>query len=154
MPATAWPMMSVTCQPAWGPSKPKPVMLAQTRAGCPFADGIDVDPERFELAGLEGLDHDVCGLGEPAEEVAAVVLAEVERDGALVGVEVPEAQRGLTAGVVGMEGRESTRGVAARRLDLDHVGAEVGEQLAGVVSHFGGEIEHAHAVESCGSHAR
>ena len=78
--------------------------------GLSFADGVDIDAERFELAGLEGLDHDVCGLGEPAEEVAAVVLAEVERDGALVGVEVPEAQGGLATGVAGMEGRESARG--------------------------------------------
>ena len=86
--------------------------------------------------------------------MAAVVLAEVEGDGALVGVEVPEAQGGLAAGVAGVEGRESARGVAAGRFDLDHVGAEVGEQLAGVVAHLGGEIEHADAVESCGSHAR
>ena len=33
------------------------------------------------------------------------------------------------------------------RLDLDHVGAEVGERLAGVVAHLGGEIEHADVIE-------
>ena len=31
--------------------------------------------------------------------------------------------------------------------DLDHIGAEVGEQLAGVVPHLGGEVEHADGVE-------
>ena len=57
--------------------------------------GVGVDAlfgECFALGGAPGLDGDVGGLDEFAEQPAAVVLAEVEGDRALVGVEVPEAE--------------------------------------------------------------
>ena len=61
------------------------------------------------------------------EGLAVAVVVQVEDDPALAGVAVQEQRRGfrVAAGC-------SSRAVAGRRLDLDHVGAEVGEQLAAV----------------------
>ena len=81
----------------------------------------------LERAGPEVLEHDVRALGEAQEEVAPVGLREVERDEPLVAPErlEPEPLAVLARPV-------PARRVDARRvLDLDHVGAVVGEEHPG-----------------------
>ena len=81
------------------------------------------------LRGL-ALEHDV-GLGhEPAEVVGPRVGGEVEHDAALGRVVVPPPEAALGVVDVVGEGSVGAAGVTARRLDHDHVGAEVAEQLA------------------------
>src|SRR5437870_419574 len=75
---------------------------------------------------------------------ARALLLEIEHDRALVAVgvekDVPHAGMAERPGVA--------HHVAAGRLDLDHVGAEVGEDLRRVrAHHHRGEVEHAHAVQ-------
>ena len=49
------------------------------------------------------------------------------------------------------ERRLTTCGRTGRRLDADHVGAEVGEQLGSILARSAREIEHTHAVERRGA---
>src|SRR5262249_764279 len=78
-------------------------------------------------AGTEVLGEDVGAGGEPGDEGLTLGLAQVARDGLLVSPldppHVPDTGGGLVA-----EPREVV--AAAGLLDLDHVGAELGEQRA------------------------
>ena len=66
------------------------------------------------------------------EDGAAVVGVDVEGDALLVAVEVDEEAGLFGVGDVAGEGAEAARVVARRRLDLDDLRAEVGEQLRAV----------------------
>ena len=94
-------------------------------------------------AGPEVLGDDVGPGGEPPHHVPALRRRQVDRDRALAGVLLAEvrALRPLP---------ELPRHVALRRLDLDHVGAEVGEQPAGVrAGEHPAQVEHLDALERC-----
>ena len=88
-----------------------------------------------EAADLVVLDQDVGAAGEPADEALAGRGRQVEGDRALrpVGREEIGGVGRLRACRVAQEGRPPGTGVvaAARALDLDHVGAEIGQQLRG-----------------------
>ncbi len=72
------------------------------------------------------------------QQRAAVVGFEIDGEAALVAVESAEETGG--------EAGEAAGRIAADRLDLDHVGAEVGENEASARPHDGvAEFEHANA---------
>src|SRR5207302_7938330 len=65
---------------------------------------------------------------ERAERLAVALLMQVEDDRALAAVVLPEEQRAFGILAILVEGTDAPRGVPARRLDLDDVGAEPGER--------------------------
>ena len=90
------------------------------------------------------MDEQVCVREQLVQRRAAIGLCGVHNDAALVGVDggeqAPRQRRavigaaagdgsGLDAFTVGSERPTTARGVASRRLHLDDVGAQVGEQL-------------------------
>ena len=62
----------------------------------------------------------------------AVGILDVERDAALVGVEVQKVQTLFRMRLVVFERRHAARLVAGRRFDLDHVGAHVSQEFGAV----------------------
>ena len=84
-----------------------------------LAHGVARQTEALEVTFTQGLDHDV-GRTEELDELRPAGLVGRDRDRALVGVEVHEAL-----------GQPPLR-IAPGRLDLDHVGPEVGEDLGAV----------------------
>jgi hypothetical protein len=88
-----------------------------------------------------------CGRQEAAEEVASGGVLEVEGYAPLVGAEVEEIEALLGVNLVVVEGADGARGMAAGRLDRDHVGAEVGEQLRAVQPYLAGDIQDADVAE-------
>jgi len=89
-------------------------------------DRVVTDAEPLERARPEVGDDHVCALAQAARELAAGVVAQVERDRAFVAV--GGVVVGRTALGVGRR-RPPPRVVPGRRLDLHHVGAEVAERL-------------------------
>jgi len=86
----------------------------------------------------------VRALGQLEERAAARFLLEVEHEAPLAAV-APEVE-GRHVGVPPRP--ELARGVPLRRLDLDHVGAEVTELLGRPrAQHDRGAVENAHAIE-------
>ena len=91
-----------------------------------------VQPQPLCVGRREVLDQDV-GVGQQLEQqLPALLRLDVEADAELVGVEVHERETALAVLEVARVGRDRARRVALGILDLDHLGAEVGEQLAGV----------------------
>src|SRR5262249_20151580 len=85
-------------------------------------------------ADLEILDQYVGSRGELAHDAAALLGLEINLDRTFApigGVKVGSAEMAAVGG--GHEGRPPTAGVVAGALalDLDHVGAEIGENLPG-----------------------
>src|SRR5439155_7408892 len=98
---------------------------------------IPADVERAVEAEAEVVDHDVGGADEVEEDVAARGALQVEREGALAAIPADEAEE-LEA-----------EGIAAGRLDLHDVGAELGEQQrAEGAGDEAREIEDADAFEA------
>jgi hypothetical protein len=92
--------------------------------GVAGGDGVVVQREALEPAGPEVLDHDVGPGGEALGHVEVRGLLQVQRDRPLVPVDAQVVRRDVVA-----HGRHPRAGVVAgRALDLDHLGAEVGEQ--------------------------
>src|SRR5208282_165405 len=84
------------------------------------------DSEAVGDTGSIVLDQSVGLNREPAHEVAAVLLLDVDHDAALVAVEVQE-RRGEAAA---LWADAPAHRVALGRFDFDHVGAKVAEQLS------------------------
>ncbi len=109
---------------------------------------VDVLPGQahaVERAGREILDQHVAGLDQLVEHALALRVLGVDRDRALVVVEHGEVERVRALHVDQLAARDVAD---ARTLDLDHVGAEPGEQLrAGRTRLHMREVENAHAVE-------
>ncbi len=110
-----------------------------------LVDVLPGQPHAVERAGREILHQHVAGLDQLVEHALALRVLGVDRDRALVVVEHGEVER---VGV-GHVAQLAARDVAdAGALDLDHVGAEPGEQLrAGRARLHVGEVEDAHACE-------
>ena len=103
------------------------------------------------MAGLEGLDDNVCDRNEPLKHRAVLGHFQIEDDTALVRVQVEPVETPVSALLIAVERRQVPDGVAARRLDLDDVGAQVCEQLRAVLADLSREVEHADIVESAGA---
>src|SRR5262249_16191854 len=101
--------------------------LAVDDAGILYGDLLVADAVALQGAGPEVGDHDVGALAEPACELQVAGVLEVEHERALVavrGVEVRGTARRIDRRLPG------PGVVAAGRLDLDHVRAEVAERHA------------------------
>ncbi len=83
-----------------------------------------------QVAGIVRLDQKISALDEAAQQIAAGVALEVESDRALVAIVRPPIQRTIWVRRVLVERPDIARSASAHRLDLDHVGAHVGEHLA------------------------
>ena len=109
---------------------------------------VDVLPGQahaVERAGREILHQHVADLDQLVEHPLAFRMLGIDRDRALVVIEHREIERVRALHVDQLAARDVAH---ARTLDLDHVGAEPGEQLrAGRARLHMREIEDAHAVE-------
>jgi hypothetical protein len=114
-------------------------------AGVPGAECLGAEPERGERARRLRLDQHVGARGERGEPLG--LPAPVEDQAPLAQVVEPEEQAPLRVRHAVHEGRDSPRRVAARRLDLHHVGAEAGQQLPRERAGDPGQVEDADAVE-------
>ena len=112
------------------------------------AQHVVADAPFVERARLEILDQDVGGLQHLHQHRAAAFGGEVEADRALVAVDADEI-----GGVLVVEGRAPVAHlVAGGRLDLDHVGAVVGEDLRAIgAAEHAREIDHAQACHRAGA---
>ena len=100
-------------------------------------------------AGAEILDDDIGGARQPARRRLPVLGLQVERDALLVAVHRTER-----AVVVGLAPHPE-RIAAIRRLDLDDLGAQIGQQHAGEwTADVAGEFEDLDAVKGAGVHGR
>ena len=96
--------------------------------GVAFAPGLHV----LELRGTPLPDHDVRPPEQPRELRPAGSRRPVEDDASLVGVEVEKGPAGR--GAAARNDTPAAHRIALRRLDLDHLRAEVRERLAGARS--------------------
>jgi hypothetical protein len=102
-----------------------------------------------QRAGTHRLDDDVGTLHQIEIDLDTLRLAEVEGDRFLAPVDVERQQRVLAATVARLDDRPGHLAavIALRRLDFDHVGAEVGQQAP----QFGGAqhraLDHPHASQ-------
>ena len=82
-------------------------------------NGFEIDAEPLGDAGPHVLDDDVGLFGEPHQDLAAFVGLQVQRDRALVAMQVLEVRAVAPSDqLVGV-------GIGGRRLDPDHVGAPI-----------------------------
>ena len=94
--------------------------------------------EPLHGAGSVVFQDDVGRRRQPMQQRAAFVRFQVDGDAALVAIEGGEESGG--------KAEQPPGGVAVRRLDLDHIGAEIGQDQARSRAHDGvAEFEHANA---------
>src|SRR6516162_1673840 len=103
-------------------------------------EGVFAEADRFEPTLRRRLKQDV-GLGEQRPEPLLVCLPiEIEYDRAFAAIVLPEEQRAFGVRLVLVERPDAPCGVAAWRLDLEHIGAESRERQAAIfcllVRHF------------------
>ncbi len=122
--------------------------------GIAFAQRLPADAPALERADLEILDQDIGLADQALQDVGALVGAQVERHRLLVAL-LAEEQQGFLALALGAEAAQRVAG--PRQLDLDRLGAELGElggaERPGDVARH---VEHADAVERAdrwGGHA-
>src|SRR5262249_33848127 len=106
--------------------------------------GRMVEAEPRHDAGAEILDEDVGLGGEGMDEGEPLGLAHIHRDAALAAVE----EREIGALALDMRSEMAALIAAPRHLDLDDLGAEIGEHGGAIgAGHHAREIEHAQALE-------
>ena len=108
-------------------------------AGVGLLEGVVADTEPVQGAGTEVLDQHVGMRGEPAQDLLAVCGLKVEGDAPLVPVHHHEG-----SGFIGdLRWHRTARIISAGYLlDLDDVGAEVGQhEAAGRTCHVMGEVD-------------
>ena len=133
-------------QARYGPERPNGEIQARTRRGASIEAEIGI-----ERARRRALDQDVRRRRQSLELAAAVRAVEVEHQRPLAGVEVSEQRAVLDA-----VGRLApAQRIALGRLDLHHLGTQLGEQLGGVgAGRSAADLEHAKvvecAVDACG----
>ena len=99
-------------------------------AGIVLAHRVVADAEALGDAGAEGLDQDVGLAGQPEQIGAAPLALEVEHDALLAAAHVAKEDGGAR-----VRRPDVAAGVAlARRLDLDHGGAVIGERCGEIGS--------------------
>ena len=104
-------------------------------------------PKAGEVSGRKALQHQVELPNETLEQVLAVGGGQIEGDASLAGVVGPPVEALLGVGIVAVERGNVARGVAFGRLDLDHVGAHVAQNLTGQLPLGVGEIENAKLIK-------
>ena len=146
--------MSSTSKSRYGPVLPEAGDRYERGARVELLEPRGAKTEALDRARAKAFDDEVGLLGEAAEDVAAGGGLEVERDASLAGVEFQEHTAAVAVRDVTGERPHPARHVAAVGvLDLEDVGAVVGEQLGGVRPGDGlREVEDADAFQR--SHRR
>ncbi len=108
---------------------------------------VEAEAAAREPAGPHRLDHGVGVADELEERVPSHVGAEVEHDALLAPADVQEQQRDAFDD----RPRHTPAVVAGRRLDLDDVGAEVGEMRGEVAGPEHRDFDDTQARERCGT---
>src|SRR5205085_4152741 len=128
------PLVAITGQPGINEAR---VELFKTRI---------IDAEASRHRGPEILDQHIGALDHAVQDRESLLLLQIEGNGALAAIG-PEEKASLTR----QAGGELAQHVALRRLDLDDVGAEIGEERATVgPCQITAEIEHRDAAERPG----
>jgi len=109
--------------PEVGPGHAVSRDLAEDDAWVHLAHLLEADAAALQCPRPHRLDHGVCAAHELEVGGDALGLAQVDHDAALAAVQVPVEQRDA----VDDRERHLTDVVAAGVLDLDHLGAEIGE---------------------------
>ena len=128
--------------------------------GSGLAEGGEAEDDQFGIvvrecdriegavaAGLAGLEHYVGGLGQFEKQLETVSAVQVKRQRSLARGIVPPVEAAIRTGLVVEKGSVAAAEIAVRGFDLDHVGAEAGEQFAGEVALRIGAVEDADVVE-------
>ena len=137
MPARDWTSGSQPGSSREGPLPPQALMEQVTRRGRPC--GASARARRVERAGPQVLEQDVGLVEEGVQPLPALGGSQVELDGLLAPIPGGEA-----CGV-------GPLGVTPRTLDLDHLGAQVGEDRGGQrCGHVLAHLDDADAVEDAG----
>ena len=124
MPLMPWAIWSIEGRSAYGAVLAEAGDAAIDDARIALLHGFEIDAEALGDAGPHVLDDHVGLFGQPHQDLAALVGLQVQRDGALVAMQVLEVRTiALAHQFVGL-------GVARRRLDPDHVGAPVRQRAA------------------------
>ena len=115
-------------------------------AGPHGADGLVVQPAAGHHAGAEVLDEHVGRGRQPAHQLGALRLANVDGQRTLAGVQGREARRRVA--IAGTHARRAHHVAALRRFDLDYLGAQLrqverGQRPGDDVR----QVEHAHAFQ-------
>ena len=100
------------------------------------------EPQRVQGAWWTRLQEKVGGGHEPLEQFVALGAGHVQGDAAFIGRIGPPVETALGLHLVPIEGPDAPRGMASRRLDLNHVSAEVGEDFPTEEALGAGEIQH------------
>src|SRR5881628_2799366 len=95
------------------------------------------------------LDEDICRGQECRESFAVDRRAEIENEAPLVRIRINEGEAALRMLDISGKRRQQPVRVAARRLDLDHVGAQVGELPRRIGGGDVTEFDDAEMAESC-----
>ncbi len=104
---------------------------------------IPAKTERGDLTGREALNDQIDGTSECQRELTSARMREVECQRSFVEIVEPEPETAIMMRQVIIEGTDAASLVAGGRLDLDHVGAHVGQQSRAQMSAMRAEIEHA-----------
>src|SRR5262245_21599051 len=102
------------------------------------------------MARRERLQDDICCRRQTPKKLSAVLNAEVEGHAALGGVVVPERQTAVLVWDIVEKGPHAARGLAAERLDLDDIGAQITEQLAAELSLLIGQLQNSQSCKRAG----
>ena len=94
-----------------------------------------------EISGWKALDENIGRPHQLAKHEPAVGRFEIERDAALVRIERQPVQA-LTAAMMLVDRWPPARQISARRLDLDHVGAQIREDSPGQEAERTCHVEH------------
>ena len=121
------------------------ILVAQSEAG--------------EAPRLERLQQDIRAFGERTQLRLPPGGREVEGDAALAAAVRGPVERAVRVALAAvLEGRHAARVAALGRLDLEHLGAEVGQDVAGDLAACGRQVQDADAGERrgccCGRHRR
>jgi hypothetical protein len=129
-------------------SGPVPVERISPPAAWPARSAplrLVAEPPALQRAGQEVGDHHVGGVHQAQEDVAPLLDPQVERDAALAAVAADQVGRPQVL----ERDRDPARLIAdPGQLDLDHVGAEIAQQLSRLGPlHQETQIEHADPLE-------
>ena len=117
-----------------------------------FTDAFVVNAQALDDAGAVVLNDDVSGLDEFVKSLFARLRLQVQHQRTLVAVHVEKAH---AVRALHLEPHGAACLVPLRRLNLDHVGAQVGQQHAGKrPSHDLADVEHADTLQRQGHGCR
>ena len=109
-----------------------------------LGDLLVAEAELGHAADVAGFEDEIGGLDQAAGEFAPAGMAEIAGDSALAaGVGGPEDRAFVAGAGLAEEWGKAAAAGAGRRLDLNHVGTEVGEYLPGEDAALVAEVDHA-----------